>query len=166
MKGITLIGMPGVGKSTVCKLLASELQWNFIDVDELIYQLRGISHDEFLKVHGEEALKNLEEKLTLEQNLINSVFSPPGSIIFSKKAMNKIKDETKVFYLKSSLDKIIKQLGDKIDKNGIIGLAENGIEGVYLEREPIYNSYADEIINAEELDAERICRLIIEDINV
>ena len=36
MKGITLIGMPGAGKSTVGKIVAGKLGYKFIDLDILI----------------------------------------------------------------------------------------------------------------------------------
>ena len=64
MKGITFIGMAGCGKSAIGKRLAQALDWKFIDLDLLILEKQGISHHEYMKRHGEEALKNigLEEK--------------------------------------------------------------------------------------------------------
>ena len=37
-KNLTLTGMMGVGKSTIGKMLAKKLEYNFVDVDKLIEQ--------------------------------------------------------------------------------------------------------------------------------
>ncbi|HUZ92799.1 MAG TPA: shikimate kinase, partial [Candidatus Paceibacterota bacterium] len=95
--GITLIGMPGSGKSTIGKLLSKRLSFRFIDLDLFIKEKGGESHDTIANVQGESALLGLEEKYALALDLDRAVFSPGGSIIYSKKAMEKLRKETAVF---------------------------------------------------------------------
>jgi shikimate kinase len=147
MKGITLIGMPGSGKSAIGKRVAPRLGFKFIDLDELILQTQGIYHHDYMMQKGEPALVELENNLTLGLNLEDTIFSPGGSIIYSKNAMDKLKKETLLVYLSVSLEQVKKHLGDKINRNGIIGLAAKGIEGLYKERTPLYEKFADIIID-------------------
>ena len=41
LKNLTLTGMMGVGKSTIGKILAKKLQYDFLDIDRLIEQKEG-----------------------------------------------------------------------------------------------------------------------------
>ena len=54
MNNITLIGMPGSGKSTVGVLLAKSLGFQFVDVDLLIQQREGALLQELLDTRGVE----------------------------------------------------------------------------------------------------------------
>ncbi len=158
--------MPGAGKSAVGRVLAERLGWRFIDIDFLIFETKGITHHEYMLKNGEQALMDLEQQLTLNASMSKTVFSPPGSIVFSPKAMEKIKKETTVIYIKVSLDEVKKHLGERLNQNGIIGLEEKGIEGVFFERTPIYEKFADYIIDGESMEKqekiEKIYKLVNE----
>jgi shikimate kinase len=142
-KGITLIGMAGVGKSAVGKIMAGVLGWQFWDLDKVILERQGINHHEYMKRNGGQALSLLEEQYALSLNLQNSIFAPPGSMIYSVKAMEKIKADSVVVYLEASPETIEKRLGENLYKNGIIGLEEKGLAGLMAERVPLYEKYAD-----------------------
>lgn len=143
MKGITFIGMAGSGKSAVGRTLAAMVNWKFVDLDKLILETQKISHHDYMEKNGEAALSALEEKLTLGLNLQNTIFAPPGSMIYSPKAMQKIKKDSIVVCLQASPEIIAERLGDNLYKNGIIGLKEKGLAGVMAERAVLYQKYAD-----------------------
>lgn len=150
--GITLIGMPGAGKSMVGKRLAARLGWKFLDLDDYIVETEGISHHDFMLKHGEQALLDLENRLTLGLDFGKMVFAPPGSIVYSKAAMRKLQNQTVILYLAVSLQTVKRHLGEKVNRNGIIGLADKGIEQIFAERTPLYVSYADYMIDCEGLE--------------
>lgn len=60
---IFLIGMMGAGKSTVGKLLAQKLGYNFIDTDPLIEQCAGKSIPAIFASDGEDAFRDLEQQI-------------------------------------------------------------------------------------------------------
>jgi shikimate kinase len=160
-KGITLIGMAGVGKSAVGGIMAEVLGWQFWDLDKVILERQGISHHEYMKRNGEQALSKLEEQYALSLNLQNSIFAPPGSIVYSKKAMQKIKTDSVVVYLEAQAGTIAKRLGENLYKNGIIGLEEKGLAGVMAERIPLYEKYADFTYHSDDQTKEGMAQKVI-----
>lgn len=146
-KGITLIGMPGAGKSTIGKKLAEDLGWKFLDLDILIREKTGLTPVEFIRKNGDAGFLELEEELSLDLNLAETVFAPGGSIIYSTRTMNKLKAETHIFYLNLPLEEVKKRLGPNPFERGIIGLARWGLEGLFKERHYLYQTYAHQTIN-------------------
>ena len=155
MRGVTLIGMPGAGKSTIGKILAVRLEFKFVDLDVLIREKEGRSHDQISRENGDAELLRLEEQYALGLDLARTVFAPGGSIIYSPRAMEKLRDETAIVYLELPFSEIKNRLGDNAAARGIVGLKEKGLDGLFTEREPLYLSYAHHIIHCQDLsDAE------------
>lgn len=144
-KGITLIGMPGCGKSTVGEALASQLGWKFVDLDTLIFEKAGRTHTQILREQGSRGpstLLYLENKYTLELALDQLVFSPGGSIVYCTEAMHRLSRETCIVYLSASLKIITERLGDiSGNDRGIVGL-EKGLPKLFAERTKIFKRYA------------------------
>lgn len=156
MKSVTLIGMPGSGKSTIGELLANKLIWNFIDLDILIKEKEGRSHKKIIKVDGEKNFLKLEEKYALNLNLDKTIFSPGGSIIYSLPAMEKLQRETRIIYLTLPLEEIKKRLGRGIATRGIIGLKERGLTKLFDERDILYKNFSNQTINCSGLPKKAI----------
>lgn len=146
MRGITLIGMPAAGKSTIGKLLAQRLGWKFVDLDILIKAKTGRSPAEFIKEKGEQEFLNLEELCACGSDFFQTVFAPGGSIVYSPKAMDKLKSETVIFYLDLPLTDVQKRLDENLKARGIIGLAQKGLENIYKERTALYQRFAHHTI--------------------
>ncbi len=141
---ISLIGMPGVGKSTVGKTLSKKLQYAFVDTDTLIearYEGRPLYL--LLEKMGEKTFLQLEEETLLALKLNdNTVLSPGGSIVYSLKAMTWLKTHSLVVFLRDTVERIQKRLVN-LETRGIIGLEAKGLITLYNERLPLYEHYAD-----------------------
>ena len=82
---IILIGFMGVGKSTVGRLLASELKLNYLDTDQLIEQTEARTISEIFRTEGEEHFRSLEtEVLETLQDYDNFVLSTGGGIVLKE----------------------------------------------------------------------------------
>jgi len=63
---IVLIGLSGVGKSTVGRALAERLGWPFLDTDELVTQREGSTPAQLIERDGEPAFRKVEERVVAE----------------------------------------------------------------------------------------------------
>ena len=105
---IALIGMTGVGKTTVGKILARELNYRFLDTDEKITALTQKEPAEIFMESGEEIFRDIESE-ALEDALRynNTVLSCGGGIILRKKNRELLRQHAHVVWLTRSFEKII-----------------------------------------------------------
>lgn len=68
---IYLLGMPGSGKSTLAKQLAKEINYYFLDLDELIVANERQSVNEIFAIHGEDYFRQIEQKTLLHTITLN-----------------------------------------------------------------------------------------------
>jgi shikimate kinase len=61
--GIYLTGFMGSGKSTVGRALADQLGWRFIDLDEEIERIEGMSITEIFDQRGEPEFREIETRI-------------------------------------------------------------------------------------------------------
>jgi shikimate kinase len=161
---ITLIGMSGVGKSQIGKLLSEKLNYRFIDIDRIIENANGKKLQDILDNLGDERFIELEENAILSiGETTNSVISLGGSSIYSDRAMNFLKSTSKIVFLNAPLEKI-KRRTVNFSERGIVGLKKKGLEKLFEERLALYKRYADITINLKDFNNELIVSRIIENI--
>src|SRR3989339_210812 len=162
---ITLIGMPGVGKSFMGKKLAGKLGYKFVDVDVLIEKHQRMKLQKVLNELGEEKFVELEGKNVLSLKGDGIVISPGGSVIYSTEAMAFLKKNSKIIYLKDDMDKIKRRVTN-LDSRAIVGLKGKSFEKLFLEREKLYEKYADFIVFVGDFGDGRIIREILEKVGI
>jgi len=59
--GIALIGLRGAGKSTLGKLLAKTIGWNFVELNKEIERQNGLSVSEIINLYGQEGFRRMEQ---------------------------------------------------------------------------------------------------------
>lgn len=157
MNNITLIGMPGSGKSFIGRKVAECLGYKLIELDMVMEEQFKLPLQEILNIVGEKAFLELQEKDAIAQTHTQSslVVSPGGSIIYSARAMAHLKKISKIIYLDTSFATIQKRVADT--PRGIVGLGNKSLETLYTERVLLYQQWADVTLEAER-DAEAIVR--------
>lgn len=140
---VTLIGMPGSGKSSIGREVARMLEYEFVDIDLLIRQKARCTLQDIIDTKGDDALVLLEEKIVLDLPIVDKiVISPGGSIVYSEKAMNFLKEKSTIIFLHTPLSKVKQQINNQ-DSRGIVGLKDRSFEKLFAERFPLYQKYAD-----------------------
>ncbi len=142
MNNIILIGMPGSGKSTVGVLLAKMLGMNFIDADLLIQQREGMKLYEILAQKGNAYFAQVEDEVNASIAAENTVIATGGSVVYGKKAMAHLKSIGKVVYLKVPLRELRRRIKNFATR-GIQMAPGQTFDGLYAERVPLYERYAD-----------------------
>ena len=110
-KNLTLTGMMGVGKSTIGKILAKKLNYNFIDLDNLIEEKEGTSVNLIFKQKGENYFRKIENDIALlELKRKNSVISLGGGAFINNTIRKCSKKTSTSFWLDVPIYKLIKRL--------------------------------------------------------
>jgi len=148
---ITLIGMPGAGKSMMGIELAKAIGYTWIDGDLAIEEKTGRKLQDIINEDGLEAFRRLEEEVLLSLALENTVVSTGGSAIYYERAMLNFKAHGPVVYLYVGKDEIVRRLGD-YSKRGIVLSPGTTIGDLYDERAPLYEKYADLIVDCDGCD--------------
>ncbi|MBE6534906.1 MAG: shikimate kinase [Ruminococcaceae bacterium] len=143
-----LIGMPGCGKSCMGRALQSKLKIRTIDTDKVIEQRQGKKLCEIIDELGLEGFKKLEEETLISLTEDNVIFSTGGSAIYYSRAMEHFKETAKIIYLKCSYKTIERRLGD-FSKRGVVLKPGQTLLDLYNERAPLYEKYADAVVNCD-----------------
>ena len=147
-KNIVLIGMPGCGKTTIGKLIADELDKEFVDTDsEIIKQINMPISDYFGK-YGEESFRKIEseviKRISAEQS---SVIATGGGAVLNPDNIRLLKENGTVVFIDRPLEKLVTTSDRPLSSNREMLMKR------YNERYQIYCSSADIKIDAvDELD--------------
>lgn len=154
MDNIVLIGMPTSGKSSAGVLLAKTVGYGFIDTDLLIQnEQKRLLCDIIADVGVEEFIK-IEEKVNSSLWASGCVIATGGSVVYGNKAMAHLKKMGKVVYLKLSLSEIEKRLKNIVRRGVVMKRDGETLQELYAERIPLYEKYADIIIDCDGKDME------------
>ena len=153
MNNVTLIGMPGAGKSTLDIVLAKILGYEFLDSDLLIQKTEKRRLYEIIDQEGTEGFKAIENRVNASIQTDRTVIATGGSVVYCSEAMEHLKSIGKVVYLKISLESLAKRLGN-LEKRGVLLKEGQTLKSLYEERTPLYEKYADIVVDEEGKDLE------------
>ena len=160
-KNVVLTGMMGVGKSTVAKILANKLAFNFIDIDSLIEKQEGSSINLIFKNKSENYFRMIENKISLrELKKQNLVISLGGGAFMNNEIRKEVKNSSISFWLDVNTN-ILAQRLKKTRKRPLLfnkNLNE-AINKIYMSRKKTYNQ-ADFRIKCDSLKPEMIAEKI------
>lgn len=160
---IILIGMPGVGKSTVGVVLAKILGYHFVDADIVIQQKYGRLLKDIIAEEGVDGFIEIENKINSEINGNKTIIATGGSVIYGKEAMEHYKQIGCVVYLKLDYDTLNSRLGD-IKNRGVVLKDGQTLKDLYDERCKLYEKYADIVVDEAGLDVERTIDKLVENL--
>lgn len=145
---IILTGMPGAGKSTVGVVLAKRLGFSFVDSDLVIQEKTGKLLFQIIEEQGIDGFLRAENAVNASLCAERAVIATGGSAVYGKEAMAHLKGIGTVVYLKLSLASVEERLGD-LKERGVAFREGQSLRELYDERVPLYEHYADVIIDCE-----------------
>ncbi len=158
---IVLIGMPGVGKSTIGVILAKVLGYQFLDADLVIQQQEGKLLRDIIHEVGADGFIEVENRVNAGLSCSKTIIATGGSVVYGKDAMQHLKEIGTVVYLKVSFSAIEKRLSD-IKGRGVVLKTGQTLYDLYEERTPLYEKYADLCVCEDGLNVEQTVELLIE----
>ena len=154
-RNVVLIGMPGVGKSTVGVLLAKRLGFAFIDTDIFIQVREGRSLQAIIQAHGADEFCRIEENYILSLAVGSHVIAPGGSVVYRPNAMAHLKANGIAVHLDIAVERLKRRLDD-VDARGVVIAPGQTIEGLFAERRPLYLRYADATVVTDGLTPNQV----------
>ena len=156
---ITLIGMPGAGKSTIGVILAKNMGFGFIDTDVLIQTNQQKTLQMIINETDHLNLRVLEEETILKVGVDNHVIATGGSVVYSDKAMAHLQSISKIVFLEVRFDELkrrIKNFGTR----GIAKTMDQTFADLYQERQILYKKYADATVDCNTLSQAELADLV------
>ena len=145
-KNVILIGMPGVGKTTIGKRLATMSGLGFIDTDRIIEKEAGARIATLLSTHGSSGFMQIEERICVSLDAEYSVIATGGSVVYGEAAMEHLHSLGTIVYLQLGLGALSSRLGD-LSARGVVLPEGKTLEALYAERVPLYQKWADIVID-------------------
>lgn len=156
-RNITLIGMPGAGKSTVGVVLAKILGYKFLDSDLLIQERENMLLWQIIKERGIDEFMKIENDVNSRIEVDKTVIAPGGSVVYGEKAMEHLREISTVVYLYLPYEQIKSRLGD-LQKRGVMLPEGWSLRDLYNERVPLYEKYAHISFESQYDDISRTAR--------
>ncbi len=141
---ISLVGLPGSGKTSVGRQLARRLKLAFVDSDQVIEQRMGCTIRDFFAREGEDHFRDIEQQVIDELTRQEScVLSTGGGAILREVNREHLKFRGQVIYLKSSPEELFRRL--KHDTNRpLLQVADplKRLRELFALRDPLYQATA------------------------
>ena len=143
MKNLVLIGMMGSSKTTVGKLLASDLNLPFCDGDDEYEKVFGESISETFAKYGEKVFREREKEVYARLgSLGGSVIACGGGVVLSQDNMTALSSNGVIVRLTATAEEIFSRVSNKADRPLIKEGGLDRIKQIMTEREPLYAKYA------------------------
>ena len=165
MKNVVLVGMPGAGKSTIGVVLAKVLGYEFIDSGIIIQKREKRLLSEIIRQDGLDGFIAIEGDVNAHLEAERSVIATGGSAIYHDSAMNHFRDTAQIVYIKLSYETLVTRLGD-LKQRGVVLREGQTLYDLYEERNPLYEKYADIIVDGEGKTVEQLMIAIKEKLNL
>lgn len=145
---VSLIGLPGSGKSTVGRQLARRLRLPFFDSDHEIEQQLGCSIREYFEREGEDRFRDVEQSV-LDQlsRSPGGILSTGGGAVLRSENRKNLRERTHVVYLSSSPDELFRRLRHDVNRP-LLQVADplSRLRDLHTLRDPLYRETAHFII--------------------
>lgn len=163
-RAVALIGMAGVGKSTVGQALAARMALPFVDTDAVITEAQGRSLRTIIKSEGLAAFRAIEQRVVCGLEPASAIYSTGGSVVYSHAAMMHLRSFAKIVWLRNDAAIILGRIGDRAER-GLASEPEKSLDTILTEREPLYARYADWVIDCGLRSAEAIAKEIFRELD-
>jgi shikimate kinase len=163
-RSIVLIGMMGVGKSSIGRRLGSRLGVPFVDADTEIEQAAGMSIADIFARHGEAAFRSGEARVIAR--LLNSgpqVLATGGGAVMNEATRALIKERGVSIWLSAELDLLLRRISKRKAERPMLQTDDPAatLRDLLTTRQPIY-AQADITVQSHDVPHDAIVTEIIE----
>lgn len=164
MKSIYLLGFMGCGKTTVGKILAKELNIQFIDLDEEIVLHTGKSIPTIFEEKGENGFREIESEVLKKITNDYTIISTGGGIVTRQENIVFMKQNGILFYLESTIETLYNRIYLDTNRPNAVNRSIEELNQLFISRKSFYEK-ADYIISVTEQSPLEVSKEIINCLN-
>jgi shikimate kinase len=160
---LILVGLPGVGKSTLGRAAARQLGRPFLDFDQEIERRSGMSIREIFRLKGEDHFRAQELELTKELSATGGmVLSPGGGWITQPSSVELLRSAGRIIYLRASPEAVARRLR-RVETRPLLAGRDPvvALRELYAKRQALYET-ADLVLDTERLARQQLIAKLVE----
>jgi shikimate kinase len=160
---LILVGLPGVGKTTIGKAVARRLGRQFLDFDQEIERRSGMEVREIFRLKGEEHFREMEFDLTRELSVTGGmVLSPGGGWIAQQRSVELLRSNGRIIYLRASPEAVARRLR-RVETRPLLAGRDPvvALRELYEKRRALYET-ADAVLDTERLARQQLIAKAVE----
>jgi shikimate kinase len=160
---ISMVGLPGSGKSTIGRQLARRLQLPFFDSDHVIEERLGCAIRVAFERDGEAAFRDVEETVLDElTNNSRAVVSTGGGAVLRPSTRQRLRERGQVVYLSASPDEIHRRLRHDVSRPLLqVDDPLARLRDLYAARDPLYRETAHFVIETGRPSVATLVNMIV-----
>ena len=160
---ISLIGLPGGGKSTVGRHLARNLGVPFFDSDHEVERRIGGSIRDHFAAHGEEAFRDVEQDVIADlAHNEEGVIATGGGAVLREANRRALHERSTVIYLRSSPEELFRRLRHDT-RRPLLQVPDplRKLRELYHARDPLYRQTAHFIIETGRPSVPKLVNMVL-----
>ena len=160
---LVLVGLPGVGKTTIGRAAARRLGREFLDFDQEIERRAGMDVREIFRLKGEEHFREMEFVLTQELSATGGmVLSPGGGWITQERSVELLRSVGRIIYLRASPEAVASRLR-RVETRPLLAGRDPvvALRELYAKRRALYEA-ADVVLDTERLARQQLIAKLVE----
>lgn len=164
IRHLVMVGLTGSGKSTVARLCAARLGWEYCDTDSEIERSTGRTIREIFDDDGESVFRDVEQAVLAEVLSApgSSVIATGGGIVLRKANREMLVDpEVRTVWLLAGPDQVRERLRTGSHRPLLDGDAEATLQQMWIEREPLYREVADAIVSVDQRSLHEVVEAVL-----
>jgi len=169
VRALSLVGMPGSGKSTVGRHVARHLGLPFVDTDHLIEQRIGCSIREYFELHGEPAFRDVETQVVADTMGAGEcrIVATGGGVVLREANREVLRAGSHVFYLRTTADDLARRLRHDTHRPLLQGAdPAQRLRQLFAERDPLYRRAAHFVIEVPRPSVHALVNMVLMQIEV
>jgi shikimate kinase len=160
---LILVGLPGVGKTSIGRAAARQLGRRFLDFDEEIERRSGMNVREIFRLKGEEHFREQELALTKELSATDGmILSPGGGWITQQGSVELLRSTGRIIYLRASPEAVARRLR-RVETRPLLAGRDPvvALRELYAKRRALYET-ADVTLDTERLARQQLIARVVE----
>jgi shikimate kinase len=164
---LVFIGFRGTGKSTIAKLLAGQIGWEYISTDRLIEDASELKISQLVNQQGWPGFRRIEKQVIRDlKDKMGVVIDCGGGVVENEENLQNLKSGSLIVWLDATLTDIYERIASEAGERPMLSHTDlrQDIEFNYSRRLPRYQKFGKLHLNSSEKTIEEICQLILKEI--